>query len=75
MKNETCPDPCQGHKILFVYLHGIDGAGDFEKEFWINAKNLPGCCASKKNKIIVEEETLIAEKYLERLIETWESTA
>ncbi|MDP6432064.1 MAG: hypothetical protein QGI65_07205 [SAR324 cluster bacterium] len=28
-----------------------------------------------KNKIIVEEETLIAEKYLERLIETWESTA
>jgi len=28
-----------------------------------------------KNKIIVEEETLIAEKYLERLIEKWESVA
>jgi len=28
-----------------------------------------------KNKIIIEEETLIAEKYLERLIETMESTA
>jgi len=28
-----------------------------------------------KNKITVEEETLIAEKYLERLFETSESTA
>ena len=28
-----------------------------------------------KNKIIVEEETLIAEKYLERLIKKWESVA
>jgi len=28
-----------------------------------------------KNKIIVEEETLIVEKYLERHIETKESTA
>lgn len=64
-----------------MYLPGVES--DKERTSWCSQmlKNEPPMYEAippsrrLKNKIIVEEETLIAEKYLEGLIETRESTA
>ena len=64
-----------------MYLPGVES--DKERTSWCSQvlKREPAMyevippSRMLKNEIIVEEETLITEKYLERLIETWESTA
>ena len=80
-ESSVFPESIGRFSVAIVYLPGVES--DKERTSWCSQvlnreppmyEAIPPS-RRLKNKIIVEEETLIAENYLERLIETTESNA